>query len=136
MLRLSCTATVTDEHLMVNFQCFLIHLLKEKDLEFCVVLHYVWTTARDSRTAKKKQKREAQLSRAADVELAEISLEQQVLKQLTQRRLSVGTPAVSSTSDWVDIECALAEVSSTNIVSINVVSCYKLTEEFRGYVIE
>ena len=58
-------------------------------------------SAKDGKTAKKKQKREAQLSRAADVELAEISLEQHVLQQLSHRRV----PASASVLDngWIDV---------------------------------
>jgi hypothetical protein len=74
--------------------------------------------ARDARNAKKKQKREAQLSRAADVELAEISLEQQVLQQLTQRRLSLVTSIGNEGAaiKWVDQQAAFTNDNSTNVV--------------------
>jgi len=65
------------------------------------------------RTTKRKHKRKAQLSRAADAELAEISLEQQVLREMMlpqqptensgrsqdaqQSRSSMPNPAVSLT---------------------------------------
>jgi hypothetical protein len=75
-------------------------------------------TARDARNAKKKQKREAQLSRAADAELAEISLEQQVLQQLTQHRLSFVTSDgnIGTEEQLAEQESIFADVVSANMV--------------------